>query len=43
MWRMLQQSDPEDYVIATGVSHTVRDFVNWSFEEIGVALEWKGE
>ena len=38
---MLQQQKPEDYVIATGVSNTVRDFVNWSFEEVGVEIEWK--
>lgn len=41
MWLMLQQDKPEDYVIATGESNTVRDFVNWSFEEIGMELEWK--
>lgn len=41
MWLMLQQENPDDYVIATGVSNTVRDFVNWSFEEIGIELEWK--
>lgn len=41
MWRMLQQDIPEDFVISTGESNTVRDFVNWSFEEIGVEMEWK--
>ncbi len=41
MWLMLQQDTPEDFVIATGVTNTVRDFVNWSFEEVGVTLEWK--
>ncbi|MCK9467366.1 MAG: GDP-mannose 4,6-dehydratase [Candidatus Absconditabacterales bacterium] len=43
MWMMLQQEKPEDFVIATGVANTVRDFVNRSFEEIGVELEWRGE
>lgn len=42
MWLILQQDTPEDFVIATGVTNTVRDFVNWSFEEIGVEIEWKG-
>lgn len=41
MWLMLQQEKPEDYVIATGESNTVRDFVNRSFEEVEIALEWK--
>jgi len=38
---MLQQEKPDDYVIATGESHTVREFVNRSFEEVGIALDWK--
>lgn len=38
---MLQQEKPDDYVIATGVSNTVRDFVNWSFEEVGIEIQWK--
>lgn len=41
MWLMLQQDKPDDFVIATWVSNTVRDFVNRSFEEIGIELEWK--
>ncbi len=41
MWLMLQQEKAEDFVIATWESNTVRDFVNWSFEEIGIELEWK--
>ncbi len=40
---ILQQDQPDDFVIATGVSNTVKDFVNWSFEEVGIELEWKGE
>jgi GDPmannose 4,6-dehydratase len=43
MWMMLQQSKPEDYVIATGVTTTVRDFLKLAFAEAGVELEFKGE
>ncbi|SKB88844.1 GDPmannose 4,6-dehydratase [Sphingobacterium nematocida] len=43
MWRILQQDKAEDYVIATGVTTTVRDFVKMSFAEVGVELEFKGE
>lgn len=43
MWLILQQDVAEDYVIATGVTTTVRDFVKMSFKEIGVELEFKGE
>ncbi|HEY4109851.1 GDP-mannose 4,6-dehydratase [Puia sp.] len=43
MWRILQQPTPEDYVIATGVTTPVRDFVRMAFEEIGVELEFKGK
>lgn len=43
MWRILQQDQPDDYVIATGVTTRVRDFVRMSFREIGVELEFKGE
>ncbi|MEO9298522.1 GDP-mannose 4,6-dehydratase [Devosia alba] len=42
MWRMLQQDVADDYVLATGVTTAVRDFVQWAFEEIGVTLEWRG-
>lgn len=42
MWLMLQQDHPEDYVLATGVTTTVRDFVRMSFQEIGVELEFRG-
>jgi GDPmannose 4,6-dehydratase len=41
MWRMLQQDEPEDYVISTGEASTVRDFINWSFEEVGIELDWQ--
>lgn len=43
MWRMLQKDKPGDYVLATGETHTVREFVELAFEEIGVSLEWTGE
>lgn len=43
MWLMLQQDQPEDYVIATGITTTVRDFIKMAFEEVGVELEFKGE
>jgi GDPmannose 4,6-dehydratase len=42
MWLILQQEKPEDYVIATGVTTTVRDFVRMSFDEVGIELEFKG-
>ena len=42
-WMMLQQDRPEDYVIATGVQHSVRDFIAWSAEDLGVRLEFRGE
>lgn len=43
MWLMLQQETPEDYVIATGETHTVREFVEESCKYFGMNLEWKGE
>ncbi|MBE0617601.1 MAG: GDP-mannose 4,6-dehydratase, partial [Proteobacteria bacterium] len=42
MWLMLQQSEPEDFVIATGEQHSVREFVERAFAEIGVVLTWSG-
>ena len=42
-WRMLQQDEPEDYVIATGVQHSVRDFVTRAAGELGVAINWQGQ
>jgi GDPmannose 4,6-dehydratase len=42
MWRILQQPEPEDYVLATGVTTPVREFVRMSFRQIGVELEFKG-
>lgn len=43
MWLMLQQDKPKDYVIATGKTYTVRDFVNLAFSEVGYSLEWEGK
>ncbi len=42
-WLMLQHPEPEDFVIATGVQHSVRDFVICAASELGVGLEWEGE
>ncbi len=43
MWLMLQQDQPDDFVIATGVTTSVRDFVRMAFSEIGIELEFEGE
>lgn len=43
MWLMLQQDSPEDYVIATGEYHTVREFTTLAFARAGINLEWSGE
>lgn len=43
MWRMLQQDTPDDFVLATGETHTVREFVELSFRFAGIEIEWKGE
>jgi GDPmannose 4,6-dehydratase len=42
-WRMLQQKEPEDFVIATGETHTVREFATEAFKIAGIDLEWKGK
>lgn len=42
-WLMLQQEQPEDFVIATGVQYSVRDFVNIAAKELGIAMRWEGE
>src|SRR6056297_2969601 len=41
MWLILQQEDPDDYVIATGEMHSVREFCTLAFKEVGIELEWK--
>jgi len=43
MWLMLQQDQPDDYVLATGESHSVRELVALAFERIGVRIVWRGE
>lgn len=43
MWLMMQQDEPDDYVIATGETHSVRDFVELAFREVGIDIEWKGQ
>jgi GDPmannose 4,6-dehydratase len=42
MWLMLQQETPDDFVIASGETYTVRQFVEWAFEAVGINLCWKG-
>ena len=42
MWLMLQQDTPDDYVVATGVTTTVRDFITMAFNEAGISLKWEG-
>jgi len=43
MWLVLQQNEPDDYVIAAGHQHSVRDFVELAFRELGIGIEWKGK
>lgn len=42
MWLMLQQDKPDDFVIATGVQHTVREFTTLAFKNVGIEIEWQG-
>jgi GDPmannose 4,6-dehydratase len=42
MWRMLQQDTPDDYVLATGETHSVREFIELAFAEVGRTIEWEG-
>ncbi|BDH60820.1 GDP-mannose 4,6-dehydratase [Lysinibacillus sp. PLM2] len=42
MWKMLQLEHPEDFVIATGIIHSVRQFVEQSFQQVGITIEWHG-
>jgi len=42
-WMMLQQDQPEDFVIATGVQYSVRQFIEWSAAELGMQLRWEGQ
>lgn len=43
MWRMLQHDSPVDYVLATGETHSIREFCELAFKEIGVTIKWQGE
>lgn len=43
MWRILQHDKPEDFVLATGETHSVREFIELAFAEIGVKIEWQGQ
>ena len=43
MWLILQHDTPEDFVIATGEMHTVREFATLAFKEVGIELRWEGE
>jgi GDPmannose 4,6-dehydratase len=42
MWRMLQQSEPVDYVVSSGETHSVREFIEEAFKCLGIAIEWEG-
>ena len=42
MWLMLQQDEPDDYVVATGEMHSVREFVEKAFKEVGITIAWEG-
>ena len=43
MWRILQQEKPKDYVLASNETHTVREFVELAFREVGIEIDWRGE
>jgi GDPmannose 4,6-dehydratase len=43
MWLMMQQDEPDDFVIATGETHSVREFVELAFREVGIDIQWKGK
>ena len=43
MWRILQHENPEDFILATGEQHTVKEFVECAFKELNIDIEWKGE
>ena len=43
MWRILQQDAPDDYVLATGESHSVREFVEMAFADVGRKIDWRGK
>jgi GDPmannose 4,6-dehydratase len=43
MWLMMQQEEPDDYVLATGETTAVRTFVEWAFDDVGIRLRWEGK
>jgi len=43
MWLMLQQDKPDDYVVATGETHSVKEFINLAFTHAGIEIEWVGD
>ena len=43
MWLMLQQDEPDDFIMATGITTTIRDFISMSFKEVDISLIWEGE
>jgi GDPmannose 4,6-dehydratase len=43
MWRIMQQQTPDDYVLATGETHSVREFIEVAFSKVGRKIEWKGK
>jgi GDPmannose 4,6-dehydratase len=43
MWMIMQQEEPDDYVLATGVTTPVRDFVEWAFEDVDIRIDWNGK
>ena len=43
IWRILQHDKPDDYVLATKETHTVREFATLAFREVGIEIEWRGE
>lgn len=43
MWRIVQHPVPDDYVLATGKAHTVREFVDFAFAEVGIFIDWNGD
>ena len=42
MWRIVQQKHPDDYVLATGETHSVREFIELAFSKVGRKIGWKG-
>ena len=43
MWKMMQQKEPDDYVIATGVQYSIKEFVNLTAKKLGMEIKWQGK